>query len=343
MQFLNKIPDINTFFILEDGIYAFERGIGLLKKYVEGVVKWTCSPNTQHVLIEIDKETILTYWHGTRAVFIRRKNGEIVFELEESFTPQKRVNNQIHGYCRIKSVNGEKQYNISRLSPNGKMEEVINTADFFINQVTDDIYLLHKGWNNYRAISISTKQNLWQVDLTSFFKHDGVFSPIHGIIEHQGKLFFSLGNLHRSGVYVLDALTGKLLFQTEEIGGPFKLANDLLYDFNGEVLNIFDPITFDYVQKDFTDLLKSGNLRYVYHGVYQNMAIEGNLLYYASLYGDRDANYTQIALVVLDIEKVELVEVIPFPSDGGAIIDVQVHQNRLFALTTSDVLHVFER
>ncbi|MCP9769692.1 hypothetical protein EGI22_17450 [Lacihabitans sp. LS3-19] len=343
MRFLNKLNNVSSIVVLGQDLYAFDNNSNLMK-YEDFILKWEVPINTQHFILKFNSKVILSYWQFQRIVFFDSESGKTLNEFNIPFKPLKVVDSKIYGVCTRVNDLGERHFNISTLSEFGELQTQFETLDFCVIKVLHGIFLLQKGWGEFSVFSEKENKQIWYINLNQLFETENV--RYYGdIIEYQDKLFFSLYDDSKSGIYAVDANTGKMVNYTNEIGGSMKLENELIYILNDNEITILDPNTFEIKKIDYSGILQAENLE-IGGGLpnYQGLEIKNNLLYFTSLNNSEKDNSREVAVGIIDMKQHKLLEVIRFPSKLRSynINEIKVHENQLFVLTNDNNLHIFE-
>ncbi|WP_255069688.1 PQQ-like beta-propeller repeat protein [Lacihabitans sp. LS3-19] len=203
----------------------------------------------------------------------------------------------------------------------------------------NDKFLVSLFRLNFSTFDVNTNSLTFQISLLELLDRDSI-KHYGEIIEYQDKLFFSLYDDSKSGIYAIDAYTGKLVNHTNEIGGSMKLANGLLYINNDYTITTLNPDTFEITINNYQEVLKPFDLNIgILRGILDNVIVD-NYFYFVSYAGE-----TGIASVgILDLVKKDLVWHSEISIEEGSywIKEIQVHDNKLFVLTQGGTLHIFE-
>jgi hypothetical protein len=343
IRFLNKLTNISSIVVLGQDLYTFDNNSNLMK-YEEFILKWEVPVETQHFILKFNSKMILSYWQFQRIVLFDSETGKTLNEFNIPFKPLKVVDSKIYGVCTRVNDLGERHFNVGTLSEFGELQTQCETLDFCAIKVMNGIFLLQKGWGEFSVFSEKENKQIWYLNLNQLFETENV--KYYGdIIEYQDKLFFSLYDDSKSGIYAIDANTGKLINGTNEIGGSMKLANGQLYILNDNEFTIIDPNTFEIKKNNYTGILQTENLK-IGGGLpnYQGLEIRDNLLYFASLNNNEKDTSREVAVGIIDMNEHKLIEVIRLPSKLKSynINQIQVHEHKLFVLTNDANLHIFE-
>ncbi len=224
-----------------------------------------------------------------------------------------------------KTLSKKKEYNIGRylkILPNAKI----------LNQSFNELLLLDISENNSPQIQ-------WKLNFQTILNSQE--AKLFGdLIEDKGNLFFFLSDQNgKYGIYCVEIATGKILNQTNEIGGFLKLSSGLLYLNTDYILTTIHSDTFEIKQIDLRSVLEPKGLNL---GIMMQINLMVGELYYFVCQNGRSGAAT---MGIINLEDKNLVWTIEIPIESGSywVKEIQVHGNRLFVLTQGGTLHIFER
>lgn len=294
-------------------------------------------------LLRIFPNEIFIEFSKNNSIIITMINGICVFNVEKSTNEIIEIDNdssiQIKDYdgkslvTRIKKL-GKWQYNIFFLSEKNQIEIDISTpSDGFI-------------YNNYIVLIKSRLEfscylkdlQLWEINIKSLLESENT-QFFGDLIKYEGKLYFFLSDQNdKYGIYCIDIFTGKVINQTNQIGGFMQLSEGLLYMNNEYTVTTLHPDTFE---------IKEINLRFVLEpkgldlGYMMKINLMVGRLYYFVCQNGRSKSAI-VGIVNLDDKSLVWTTEIQIESGSYWIKEIQVYSNRLFVFTQGGTLHIFE-
>lgn len=224
-----------------------------------------------------------------------------------------------------KTLSKKKEYNIGRYL-----------------KILPDAKILNQSFNELLLIDVSedkSPQIQWQLNFQTILNSQE--AKLFGdLIEYVGNLFFFLSDQNgKYGIYCVEIATGKILNQTNEIGGFLKLSSGLLYLNTDYIVTTIHSDTFEIKQIDLRSILEPKGLNL---GIMMQINLMVGELYYFVCQNGRSGVAT---VGIINLEDKNLVWTIEIPIESGSywVKEIQVHGNRLFVLTQGGTLHIFER
>lgn len=224
-----------------------------------------------------------------------------------------------------KTLSKKKEYNIGRylrILPNAKI----------LNQSFNELLLINISENNSPQIQ-------WKLNFQTILNSQE--AKLFGdLIEDKGNLFFFLSDQNgKYGIYCVEIATGKILNQTNEIGGFLKLSSSLLYFNTDYILTTIQSDTFEIKQIDLRPVLEPKGLNL---GIMMQINLMvGNMYYFVCQNGRSGA--ATVGVINLENKSLAWTTEIPIESGSYWVKEIQVHGNHLFVLTQGGTLHIYER
>ncbi|MCU0468064.1 MAG: hypothetical protein MUF58_05635 [Arcicella sp.] len=213
----------------------------------------------------------------------------------------------------------------------------IDISNPFNGVIYDNHIVLNK--NGFGLSCYLRDLEIWQINFKNLLESEN--TQLFGdLIEYEGKLFFFLSDRNgKYGIYCVEIATGKILNQTNEIGGFLKLSNGLLYMNTAYVVTTLHPDTFEIKQIDLRSVLEPKDLNL---GILMQINLMVGHLYYFVCQNGRSGAAT---VGIINLEEKSLIWTTEIQIESGSywIKEIQAHGNRLFVLTQGGTLHIFER
>ena len=193
------------------------------------------------------------------------------------------------------------------------------------------------------CLSEKTGALLWQVNVNELGLPSGTGYNFLGYPKIYKDYYFIGAKQDLRQIYLLslDAATGKLLWHKNEGGFKFRVHNDKLLSFAGKGIHVIDPVTGALLQEiALFDKMAAADI-----DPYGNIVFKDREMYQAGI--------LDTVISVWDIDNSELKwhyrlyekgksgrRGISIPASEAML---QVHGNRIYALDSENILHVFEK
>lgn len=219
---------------------------------------------------------------------------------------------------------------INRINLTHKPKDVICSEKCFFSIVQNE--------NEFLQCYSLNGSLCWEIDLQKL--HNSVDTRQTGnLLLNDGKLYVVLASTieKKHTTYVIDEITGKVLYRFENLAGSYQILNDILYKANRYSVDRIDTRTNALIRDDFEDILKPEKL-----WIHDDTSIltKDELLYFydgATIGGNR--------IGVLDLKSHQLLwqAKLKIKSRYKSIRSMQLHEDILYVHADDDILHVFEK
>lgn len=184
IKYLSKFSNVSRFFYIDNRLYVFTLNKKLLA-YFNFETDWETICTTQHTLLKLGSDRLLSYRNYLRVVILQRDTGEVILERDTPFTPVfVDDSNFIYGVSLKRNDLGEAIFGISGFDSSFQNIFHFDTFGYVAQIFYNGIAISANGAENLSAFQYPTGTRLWQLDLSD----KGKFRDIETGEVHQQKI-----------------------------------------------------------------------------------------------------------------------------------------------------------